>query len=167
MELDELDMAEGSTGSEISLQFNYDGMFLAPGMTVNENGTVGGSALRDYQLASGAQWPFHYEANNEFTDPEPEPGGALRGEEVENTGTSTAVTADESVASGPSSVAEQLATESGIRSEAAQGYLDEIAQKGQNAKTGIVNTVTGAARGAANAVAGAAAGLFGGGPRKL
>lgn len=80
MELDDLDMSDGASGSEISLQFNYDGMFLAPGTTVTED-----NKLTDYQVAAGAQYPFKHQANGLWTAPDPEPGGALPGEQVENT----------------------------------------------------------------------------------
>ncbi|MGV7235779.1 MAG: hypothetical protein ACQ9ET_05905 [Nitrosomonadaceae bacterium] len=146
MELDELDMAEGGAGSEISLQFNYDGMFLAPGMTIEDGGQVGSTNITDWENASGAQYPVHYEANGEFVKPEPEPGGAFPGEQVGNTAAIPFMgplpNATSSVPAQTETTAQRLTREAGIQSDAVKGYLADARQQGNNAKTSIVNTVT-------------------------
>ena len=140
MDLDELDMSTAGEGNEISLQFRYDGLFIAPGITVGSE-----PILHDINVAAGAQWPFHNVTKDEVIPPEP--GGALTGEDVED-GSGIAGLLDSAV-------------------EAGQDAIGSAVQAGQNAVSGITNTVTSSARTATNAVASVAAGLFGGGPRKL
>ena len=36
MTLDELDMADGATGTEIAVEFNYDGLNIQPGQDIRE-----------------------------------------------------------------------------------------------------------------------------------